>query len=66
MSYPRHDVDVELLGHDGNAFYILGAVDRELRRAGVSQEERDSYREEATSGDYDHLLAVTEQWVNIV
>jgi hypothetical protein len=63
---PKHDVDVELIGHDGNAFNILGRVDTALRRAGVSKEERDQYHEEATSGDYDNLLAVTTQWVNVV
>lgn len=62
----KYDVDVELIGNDGNAFYILGATMKELRRAGVSKEEIDQYHEEATSGDYDNLLAVTAKWVNII
>jgi hypothetical protein len=62
----KYDIEVELIGQDGNAFAIMGAVSRELKRAGVSKEERDAYFTEATSGDYDNLLRVTANWVNIV
>ena len=62
----KYDIEVELIGQDGNAFSIMGAVSRELKRAGVSKEERDAYFAEATSGDYDNLLRVTSNWVNIV
>lgn len=31
------DVEVELVGHDGNAFAILGAVSKALRRAGTAR-----------------------------
>lgn len=61
----KHDIDVELIGQDGNAFMIMGRVSRALRKAGVPSEEVDQYVTEATSGDYDHLLAVTAEWVNI-
>jgi len=59
------DVEVELIGHDGNAFVVLGRVMKALRRAGVSKEDRDMYREEATSGDYNNLLAVTMATVSV-
>lgn len=62
----KYDIDVELIGYDGNAFSIMGAVSKALRRAGVSKEEQDAYFSEATSGDYDNLLRVTMNWVNIV
>ena len=62
----KYDIDVELIGHDGNAFSIMGAVQKSLRRAGVPREELDQYFEEATAGDYDELLATTSRWVNIV
>lgn len=61
--YPN--VNVELVGHDGNAFVIMGKVRKALRRADVSQEEIEQYTEEATSGDYDNLLQVTTKWVNV-
>lgn len=61
--YPS--VRVKLLGGDGNAFAILGAVRRELTRAGVSSEERAAFTTEATSGDYDHLLRTCMRWVDV-
>lgn len=60
--YP--DVEVELVGQDGNAFAILGAVCRALRRAGHG-DVVDAYMEAATAGDYDHLLRVTCEWVEV-
>lgn len=47
---------VRLVGEDGNAFAILGRCRRAARRAGWSEEQWEAFREEATSGDYDHLL----------
>jgi hypothetical protein len=62
---PRYpEVQVQLTGEDGNAFAILGRTATALRRAGVSQEEVDAFFAEATSGDYDHLLATTMAWVD--
>lgn len=61
--YP--EVNVSLVGEDGNAFAILGRVQSALRRAGVPKEELDAYFAEATSGDYDHLLRVTMNWVEV-
>lgn len=55
---------VRLVGEDGNAFAILGRVIRALREAGYSAEEIGRYQAEATSGDYDHLLRVTLEWVD--
>lgn len=62
MKYPN--ITVQLVGEDGNAFAILGRVSRELRRAKVPKSEIDTFLEEATSGDYDHLLATVTKWVN--
>ena len=59
------EVEVELIGEDGNAFAILGKVQKALRRAGVDAEQIAEYKAEATSGDYDHLLAVTMDWVEV-
>lgn len=58
--------DFDLVGVDGNAFAIMGSVDRALRRAGNSKEVRDLYREQATSGDYDHLLSVSMLYAGMV
>ena len=63
VKYP--EVEVKLVGEDGNAFAILGRVAQALRRAGVDRSEQDAYFAEATSGDYDHLLQVTMSWVSV-
>lgn len=60
------EVEVELVGNDGNAFFIVGKVRAALRRAGVSAEEVEQYTAEATSGDYDHLLQTTMRWVEVI
>ncbi len=57
------NIEVQMTGNDGNAFAVLGAVQKALRKAGVPQEERDQFHQEATSGDYNHLLATCMEWV---
>jgi hypothetical protein len=57
------NVEVQLVGEDGNAFSILGRVSRALRDAGAGEEKVGAYMKEATSGDYDHLLQTTMRWV---
>ena len=59
------EIEVALTSIDSNAFSIMGAVSQALKRGGVSKEERDKYFEEATAGDYDHLLATTMSWVRV-
>lgn len=60
------DVEVELIGHDGNAFEIMGTVSKALKAAGHGQAACVAYRNEAMSGDYDNLLAVTERTVCVI
>jgi hypothetical protein len=63
---PRYpEIEVELIGRDGNAFAILGAVRTALRRGGVAPEEINEFMAEAMSGDYDHLLATVMEWVEV-
>ena len=63
VRYP--EIEVELVGGSGNAFAIIGAVNKALRRGGVSEEERDAFMEEATSGDYNHVLQTCMAWVAV-
>ena len=51
-------VKMPLVGEDGNAFAILGRFKREARREGWSPEQIKAVMDDATSGDYDHLLRV--------
>ena len=55
---------VRLVGEDGNAFAIMGRVVEALEDAGNDQSVIDSYMEQATAGDYDHLLQVTLAFVD--
>jgi hypothetical protein len=64
VKYP--DIKVQLVGRDGNAFAILGAVGKAMRRAGLTKEQIDEYTNEATAGDYDHLLSTTTRYVEVV
>jgi hypothetical protein len=61
--YPH--VKVKLVGRDGNAFAILGCVARAMRRNGISDADVKAFMAEATSGDYDHLLATALRWVSV-
>ena len=60
------EIEVELVGENGNAFAILGRVSKALKRGGVSNEEVDIFLNEAKSGDYDHLLQTTMKWVSVI
>ena len=55
---------LKLVGEDGNAFSILGRAKRALIEAGRENEIQE-YMEEATAGDYDHLLRVTMEWFEV-
>lgn len=64
MIEPKYpDVEVRLVGEDGNAFMIMTRVSQALKEHGVSAEEIERYREESMSGDYDNLLRVAHEWV---
>jgi len=62
IRYP--EIQVQLVGLDGNAFSIMGRVMSALKEAGVPKEEVDEYYAESTSGDYDHLLQTAVRWVS--
>lgn len=59
--YPEAIVEAD--GLDGNAFAIMGAVKKALRRVNVNSDEIAQYEEEAMSGDHDHLIKVSMKWV---
>ena len=52
----KTDIRVKLVGEDGNAFAILGRCRQVLARA-RRLDLWEEFRKEATSSDYDHLLA---------
>ena len=61
--YP--DIAVELTGHDGNVFNVIGRVRKALMRK-VGKEEADAFVKEATSQkSYDDVLQCAFRWVEI-
>ena len=61
--YP--DITVQLVGKDGNAFNILGICRRAMKRARLPESEIEAFTQEATSGNYDHLLATCLDWFEV-
>lgn len=61
--YPN--VEVQLTGEDGNAFFIMGRVSKALRKEGVAKDEIEAFQKEAMSGDYDNLLRTCMKYVNV-
>lgn len=61
----KFDIHVPLTGTDGNAFAILGTMQKALRKAGATQDQIDEFMDEAMSDDYDHLLRTCMEYANI-
>jgi hypothetical protein len=66
LAEPKYKVRVKVVGNDGNAFAIMGAVLAALRKAGATKEEQTAYANDAMSEDYGHLLRVSGKWVDLV
>lgn len=61
--YPN--VEVQLTGEDGNAFFIIGKVQKALRRAGAGADEIKAFVDEAMSGNYNNVLRTAMKWVKV-
>lgn len=59
-------VEVELVGQDGNALSIIGRVVSGMKRAGVEKSVINEFTEDAMSGDYNHLLRVCHDYVDVL
>lgn len=56
------NIAVLLVGHDGNAFSILGRCQRAMREAGLDAATQFAFTTEATAGNYDNLLRTVMSW----
>jgi len=65
MKTPIKKPVVQLIGSDSNPFAIMGTVKSALKKAGADQEYIEQYITEATSGDYDNVLTVTMEYIDI-
>ena len=50
-----------LVGQDGNAFFLMGYTQRAMRESGFSKEETSAVMNEARAGDYNHLLVTLDE-----
>ena len=50
--------------HDGNDIAIISYVGRAMNECGMTVEEKAKYADDATSGDYQHLLAVSQKMLD--
>ena len=66
MKAPDQTPTVRLVEEDGNAFAIMGNVTKALRKAGADKEYIDEYLNKSMSGDYDHLLGVAMEYVDVI
>ena len=66
MIEPKYKPEVQLTGENGNAFVIMGATIKALKKAGADKEYTDKYRKEAMSGNYDELLTTTMHYVDVL
>ncbi len=49
-------IDLELVGLDGNAFALMGTFQKQARKEGWTAEEIKEVLDECKEGDYNHLL----------
>ena len=61
--YP--EITVQLVGQDSNAYNLLGICRRAMKRARLPESEIEAFTQEATSGDYNHLLITCTEWFNV-
>ena len=54
-------VKLKLIGLDGNAFNLLQAFSKAAKKDRWSEEEINKVLNEATIGDYDHLLCTLQE-----
>lgn len=59
------NVEVQLSGEDGNAFFMIGRTIAALRKGGATTAEVNEFQKEAMSGDYDNVLQTIMRWVEV-
>ena len=60
----KTDIEVKIIGADGNIFNLLGICRRALQKANRMDLWNEFYAE-ATSGDYNHALATIGEYFEI-
>ena len=60
----EEELKYNLIGIDGNAFYVMGYVRRAMMNEGFTKSEIDCYLKDAQSDDYNHLLQVSIKMID--
>jgi len=63
---PMDKPECQLLGQDGNVFYIMGAVARTLRGAGLEERAAEFTERARQAHDYDEVLRLVMEYVEVV
>ncbi|MGH7487803.1 MAG: hypothetical protein ACREMY_19710 [bacterium] len=58
-------IQVRLTGGGQHPMFIMGRSVAAMRRAGLSEADRQAFISEATAGNYDSLLATVRRWFNV-
>lgn len=64
VKYPMVEIDLDDLD-DGNAFAVLAHVKTVMKAHNLSKDQIDEFIDEATSGDYHHLLCTVFRYVDV-
>lgn len=64
MSNKRR-ISVKIIGEDGNIFFIMGKVSRELKRNGQSAEAEEMCNRIYKCGSYDEALCIVMEYVDV-
>ena len=62
----KYAAEIDLSQVDGNAYAIMGAAQRILKRAGATPEELEEYLKDSMSSDYEHLVETVGKWLVVV
>lgn len=60
MKYTKYN----LVGIDGNAFFVMGYVMNAMRECRFSKSDIDAYYKDATSSNYSHLICVSVEMID--
>jgi hypothetical protein len=63
VKYP--EVQVQLVGTDGNAYALLGVCKNAASKAGLTKDQINEFLKEAMAGDYDHLLNTCMEYFEV-
>ena len=55
--------ELQLVGHDGNIYAIMGSAARLLRRAGMREEADEMFQRVTSSGSYEQALGIVSEYV---